>query len=182
MEDDKRRIDDLSGLVTVEAVIADLRAITQPRKKKAFQGYPHLISYCLKQLRALYEQRHYGKLTCAEEHYLQRLSNALYSGQQADEGSQQNDSKFTTIFGLLPIGRVESEPFLYVMGDFRRLLDDKKLPIKDFLQRFKYFIEVIHDSLRLSDKEGSNLLDQYFLDCLNAQYFLKRKRGIRSSS
>ncbi|WP_264774241.1 hypothetical protein [Coxiella burnetii] len=92
MEDDKRRIDDLSGPVTVEAVIADLsgpvtveaviadlRAITQSRKKKAFQGYPHLISYRLKQLRALYEQRHYGKLTRAEEHYLQQLSNALYS-------------------------------------------------------------------------------------------------------
>lgn len=77
--DDKRRIDDLSGPVTVEAVIADLRAITQSRKKKAFQGYPHLISYRLKQLRALYEQRHYGKLTRAEEHYLQQLSNALYS-------------------------------------------------------------------------------------------------------
>ncbi|WP_258005964.1 hypothetical protein [Coxiella burnetii] len=178
MEDDKRRIDDLSGPVTVEAVIADLRAITQSRKKKAFQGYPHLISYRLKQLRALYEQRHYGKLTRAEEHYLQQLSNALYSVQQADEGSQQNDSKFTTIFRLLPIGHVESEPFLCVMGDFRRLLDDKKLPIKDFLQRFKYFIEVIHDSLRLSDKEEPNLLDQYFLDYLNAQYdFLTSSNG-----
>ncbi|WP_237699787.1 hypothetical protein [Coxiella burnetii] len=98
--------------------------------------------------------------------------------QQADEGSQQNDSKFTTIFRLLPIGHVESEPFLCVMGDFRRLLDDKKLPIKDFLQRFKYFIEVIHDSLRLSDKEEPNLLDQYFLDYLNAQYdFLTSSNG-----
>lgn len=64
------------------------------------------------------------------------------------------------------------------MGDFRRLLDDKKLPIKDFLQRFKYFIEVIHDSLRLSDKEEPNLLDQYFLDYLNAQYdFLTSSNG-----
>ena len=77
---------------------------------------------------------------------------------------------FGDVLELLPTNGGVSDPFLYVMNDFKQLLGKYDISRYEFLERYQELYELIYDSLRWADGEEPNLPDQYFLEYLQIQY------------